>query len=74
MSAAAAWTQPTILAKFNLAIRRAFFSEEKNQKTFIPVSTKVMAMASIVGAAEKEKSFASFLQKRRRFLNLVSFC
>jgi hypothetical protein len=74
MSAAAAWTQPTILAKFNLAIRRAFFSEEKNQKTFIPVSTKVMAMASIDGAAEKEKSFASFLQKRRRFLNLVSFC
>jgi hypothetical protein len=31
-----------------------FFSEEKNQKTFIPgASGKIAAMTSIVGAAEK---------------------
>jgi hypothetical protein len=43
-----------------------FFFEKKNQKTFIPGARgKIPAMASIVGQAETQKSFASFLQKRR---------
>jgi hypothetical protein len=46
-------------------VRKAFFSEEKKQKTFIfGARGKIPAMASIVGAAEKQKSFGSFLQKR----------
>jgi hypothetical protein len=45
-----------------------FFSEEKNQKTFISaLADKVPAMARKLGPAGKQKSFASFLQKRRPF-------
>jgi hypothetical protein len=53
-----------------------FFSEEKNQKTFMFCAHgKIPAMASIVGVAEKQKSFASFLQKRRPFfLSRYQFC
>jgi hypothetical protein len=47
-----------------------FFSEEKNQKTFASgAHGKIPAMASIVRAAEKQESFASFLQKRRFVLS-----
>jgi hypothetical protein len=47
-----------------------FFSEEKNQKTFIPFARRtIQAMAGIVGLAQKQKSFASFLQKRRLLLS-----
>jgi hypothetical protein len=43
-----------------------FFSEEKNQKTFsISARGNSPAMAGNGEAAEKQKSFASFLQKRR---------
>jgi hypothetical protein len=43
-----------------------FFSEEKNQKTFTFSATpKVPAMAGKPTLAQKQKSFASFLQKRR---------
>jgi hypothetical protein len=54
-----------------------FFSEAKNQKTFISGARgKIPAHslkvgASIVEAAEEQKSFAAFLQKRRVFLNLL---
>jgi hypothetical protein len=45
--------------------RKAFFSEEKKQKTFISGRCgKIPAMASNVEAAEEQKSFGSFLQKR----------
>jgi len=43
-----------------------FFSEEKNQKTFIsPPLPTYPAMAGIHPLAPEQKSFASFLQKRR---------
>jgi hypothetical protein len=46
--------------------RKAFFSEEKKKKTSNSVARgKIPAMASNVGAAEEQKSFGSFLQKRR---------
>jgi len=46
-----------------------FFSEEKNQKTFISGAVRRSpAMAGQQGRAENQKSFASFLQKRRTFL------
>jgi len=46
-----------------------FFSEEKNQKTFIPPPLPTFpAMASMFTQAQKEKSFGSFLQKRTAFL------
>jgi hypothetical protein len=45
--------------------RKDFFSEEKKQKTFTFCACgKIPAMASIVEAAEEQKSFGSFLQKR----------
>jgi hypothetical protein len=48
-----------------------FFSEEKNQKTFIPFARRTIeAMAGIVGLAQKQKSFSSFLQKRSPSLDL----
>jgi hypothetical protein len=51
---------------------KAFFSEEKNHKTFARgASGTIPAMAPIVGAAEDQQSFASFLQKRRRCLPMV---
>jgi len=46
-----------------------FFSEEKNQKTFISGAVpRFPAMAGELGNAPEQKSFASFLQKRRVFL------
>jgi hypothetical protein len=43
-----------------------FFSEEKNQKTFTSALVRIYpAMAGKHPLAENEKSFASFLQKRR---------
>ncbi len=43
---------------------KSFFSEEKKQKTFISWSAPTIpAMAGMVEAAEKQKSFGSFLQK-----------
>jgi hypothetical protein len=45
--------------------RKVFFSEEKKQKTFIFWRCgNIPAMASIMEAAEEQKSFGSFLQKR----------
>jgi hypothetical protein len=53
---------------------RRSFLKKKNQKTFysgargkIPAHSLSIG-ASIVGTAEEQKSFASFLQKRRVFL------
>jgi hypothetical protein len=48
---------------------RVFFLERKKQRTFIPGARGMIpTMSRIVGAARKQKSFASFLQKRRFFL------
>jgi hypothetical protein len=47
------------------SLKKMFFSEEKNQQTFIPRTRIDTAMATNMGAAEGPKSFASFLQKRR---------
>jgi hypothetical protein len=48
---------------------RFFFSEEKKQKTFMFWGCgSIPAMAWNVGAAEKQKSFGTFLQKRTRLL------
>jgi hypothetical protein len=53
--------------------RRVFFSEEKKQKTFTSGARgTIQAMASIVGAAERQKSFGSFLQKRTPFFFSLS--
>jgi hypothetical protein len=43
-----------------------FFSEEK----YLCAALKIPAMASILPLAQTQKSFASFLQKRRIFLRL----
>jgi 3-isopropylmalate/(R)-2-methylmalate dehydratase large subunit len=45
--------------------RKAFFSEEKKQKTFIfGDCVRIAAMASIVGGARKQKFFGSFFSKK----------
>jgi hypothetical protein len=45
---------PQGLLQSKASVRKQFFSEEKNQKTFPPgAHGKIPAMASIVGAAEK---------------------
>jgi hypothetical protein len=47
---------------------RMFFSEEKNQKTFIPQPVPIYPPKSrIYTPAQTQKSFGSFLQKRTRF-------
>jgi hypothetical protein len=49
-----------------------FFSEEKNQKTFIFSATSCYpAMAGNFTLAQNQKSFGSFLQKRTRFTLFV---
>jgi S-disulfanyl-L-cysteine oxidoreductase SoxD len=45
-----------------------FFSEEKNQKTFIPWVPRLTRLAPRASVPKIQKSFASFLQKRRLFL------
>jgi hypothetical protein len=46
-----------------------FFSEEKNQKTsMFSAAPTHPAKARIYKLAPKQKSFASFLQKRRTFI------
>jgi hypothetical protein len=48
---------------------KVFFSEEKKQKTFIPLARgNIPVMPSIVEAAKKQKFFGSFFQKRTFFL------
>jgi membrane fusion protein (multidrug efflux system) len=53
-----------------------FFSEEKNQKTFIfSAACRLLGLAHSLQSARIQKSFASFLQKRRSFfLAFVCFC
>jgi hypothetical protein len=52
--------------------KRIFFSEEKKQRTFnSPRVPSLPAMAGQLEPAQKQKSFASFLQKRRLFLALL---
>jgi hypothetical protein len=52
---------------------RIFFSEEKNQKTFISwQAARSRPWPPNGEPAEKQKSFASFLQKRRFFLTLLT--
>jgi hypothetical protein len=53
----------------NKGIGKQFFSEEKNQKTFVfNAIPNVPRMASIFPQAHEQKSFGSFLQKRTCFL------
>jgi hypothetical protein len=53
----------------NKGIRKQFFSEEKNQKTFaLDAIPNVSTMASTLPRAQEQKSFGSFLQKRTFFL------
>jgi hypothetical protein len=50
-----------------------FFSEEKNQKTFMSALVpRYSAMAGMHPRAETQKSFASFLQKRRTFFSCAA--
>jgi hypothetical protein len=44
--------------------RKAFFSEEKKQKTFIFPAASSAGQIPYPHAAESQKSFGSFLQKR----------
>ncbi len=47
---------------------KMFFSEEKNQKTFMsPLVPTYPAMAGMHTLAQTQKSFGSFLQKRTSF-------
>jgi hypothetical protein len=49
---------------------RMFFSEEKNQKTFIsPPLPTYPAMAGMHPPAQTQKSFGSFLQKRTALIH-----
>jgi hypothetical protein len=50
-----------------------FFSEEKNQKTFISWCCFLLRIAAFIGLlAQKQKSFGSFLQKRTFLLPCLS--
>jgi membrane fusion protein (multidrug efflux system) len=51
-----------------------FFSEEKNQKTYIfSAACRLLGLANSIKPARKQKSFASFLQKRRTFFLALIF-
>jgi hypothetical protein len=54
--------------------RKQFFSEEKNQKTFISCGQQTLLMGASGAAAKEQKFFGAFFQKRTASFALTFLC